>query len=251
MPIKLKLLLPLLGFLFSLSLNGQSDIKEEPVITYNISYGPQLPAGDLANRFGWNSSIGMDVEYISSSNWIFGVGGYFMFGNNVKENTIEFLYSPDTLLYAETGEPAFIGLRERGFYAGAHIGKLIPIQSKRARTGLRLILGSGLLQHKIRVQEDATVFVGQIAGDYKKGYDRLTNGLAFNQQIGWQYMSRNNRINFFIALEATEAFTQNRRSWNIDQMAVDTESRLDMLFGLRINWILPVFEPGTGDSDYY
>ena len=243
-------ILPLL--LFLVKGNAQSEAPpEEPVITYNISYGAQLPFGDLQDRFGWNSNIGMDVEFLTGNNWIYGIGGYFLFGTKVKENVLASLLNKDTIIYTENGELAFLSLGERGFYAGAHVGKVLPFNHKKGRGGLRLTLGTGLLQHKVRVQDDASAFVPQVAGEYKKGYDRLSNGLAITQQVGYQYLSRNKRINFFIALEATQGFTQSRRSWDIDLMSADTRKRTDMLFGLRFNWILPIYEPGTGESDFY
>jgi hypothetical protein len=248
-------ILPLLaGILLaaSPSLSAQSEAPaEEPVLLYNISYSLQFPAGELSERFGRNSTIGMEVEFITPSNWIIGGGGYFMFGNFVNENVLANLYNADTILYAEQGEPAFLALRERGFYAGLHTGKLVQLPVRKARAGIRFTLGGGLLQHKIRLQEDPQAFVPQIAGDYKKGYDRLTNGFALNQQIGFQFLSRNERINFYLAFEATQGFTRNRRDWNIDTQMTDTANRLDLLFGIRLNWSLPFYKFGTGESRNY
>ena len=244
-------LLFLPGFLFLSTLNAQSEREYDAKLLFNISYGYQFPAGDIADRFGTNSNVGIQVELLNEQNWIFGVEGYYMFGTDVKENVLQNIINADTIIYGEQGEPALLSLKERGFYLGLHAGKLITFPTAKGRSGIRATLGGGLLQHKIRIQEDPQAFVAQIDGDLKKGYDRLTNGFALNQTLGYQYLSRNQRINFYIAFEATQGFTQNRRDWNIDTMTADTESKLDLLFGIRLNWILPFYDLGEGTSVQY
>ena len=102
---------------------------------------------------------------------------------------------------------------------------------------------AGVLQHKIRI-EDRTGGLPQLVGDYKKGYDRMTNGLALTEFIGYQHFSNDGRINFYVGFEFTQGFTKNRRSWDfLTQQRMDN-NRLDLLNGLRIGWTLPIL----GDS---
>ena len=47
-----------------------------------------------------------------------------------------------------------------------------------------------------------------------------------------------------------QAFTQNRRSINIDTQMVDTKNRLDATFGFKVGWILPIYL-GFGEEIFY
>ena len=78
-------------FLFSLlSLTACAQVNDSSVFAplISASYSYQWPGGDLVKRFGGNSSIGVAFMLKTKSNWIFGIDGNFIFGNNVKENGI-------------------------------------------------------------------------------------------------------------------------------------------------------------------
>ncbi len=221
-------------------------------ILVNLSYGLQMPGGDIKPRFGNNSNLGLGLEYITDeTNWIFGFEGYFIFGSNVKQDVLSTLRTPEGFIIGNDRNYADIQLRERGIYTGALVGKIIPFSETRKRSGLRITLGAGLLQHKIRIQDDPNRSVPQLLGDYKKGYDRLTNGLAFNEFIGYQRLSENKRLNFYIGIEMTQGFTQNRRDFNFDTQARDDAKRLDLFFGIRAGWVLPFYFGQSADEIYY
>lgn len=216
-----------------------------------MEYGYQLPGGDLQDRFGTSTSLGGKLELLLKNNWAFSVDGYFSFGRIVKEDPLTPLRDSDNVLIGTNFSQASILLRQRGFYLGASVGRLFSISKKNKRSGIKIELGVGLLQHKIRIQDDPESFVPILSGDYKKGYDRLTNGLALRQFIGYQYHSRNRLINCYAGFEFTEAFTQNRRSYNFDTMAADETKRLDILTGFKIGWILPFYIGETAEDIYY
>jgi hypothetical protein len=92
--------------------------------------------------------------------------------------------------------------------------------------------------------------VPQLTGNYKKGYDRLTNGLAINEFIGYQMLSTNKRVNFYFGFEFTQGFTQSRRDFDFDTRSADTQKRFDSLMGIRAGWILP-FYVGKGAAEIY
>ena len=52
------------------------------------SYGMQSPGGDMADRFGINSSVGLSTEFKFRSNWSIGLEAYLMFGSDVKERNM-------------------------------------------------------------------------------------------------------------------------------------------------------------------
>ncbi len=209
-------------------------------LTVNMLFGGHGSGADLGDRFGNHMSFGLGMDYITSKDLIFGAQGVISFGNNVEEDVIAVVKNEDGLIFGDGGAIATIDLRQRGMNIDAHFGKLFRL-GKEGRSGIRATIGVGLFQHKIRIQDDPQVFISQLNDDYKKGYDRLTNGVGITEFIGYQHLGKLRRINFFAGLELTQAFTKNRRSYNFDTRSADTESRLDLAYGFRIGWLLPFY----------
>lgn len=224
-------------------------------VLFNTCYGFHIPAADLSDRFGSNFSIGGSIEYLTEKgNWMLGIKGNNLFSQNVKEDVLAPIRTSDGFLIgnsgAAEGQFALVVLRERGFYAGGLVGKLFTLSKKNKRSGIRATIGAGLLQHKIRIQDESGT-AQQIAGDYKKGYDQLSNGLALEQFIGYQYLSTNRGINFFAGFEFTQAFTKNRRNSNFVTRTKDETKRIDVLTGFRIGWTIPIYVGEKGEDLFY
>ncbi len=217
-----------------------------------FSYGLNWPAADLSDRFGQHFSAGLSTEWITpKKDIIFGLDGQFIFGQQVKTDVLAALRTPEGYIYGNDKSIADIQLRQRGFYVGGKIGKIILPAADNPRAGLKLTLGIGFLQHKIRIQDDPSRSVPQLSQEYKKGYDRLTNGLALNQFVGYQKLAPDRGLNFFIGIESIQAFTANRRSFNFDTQSSDTENRLDLSFGIRAGWVLPFYYGKAQDEISY
>lgn len=232
----------LFSFLFySVLLYGQGQKQKPDLIGARVSYGLQFPALDLAQRFGSNFAAGVGFDWQSGrKNWIIGLESQFHFGESVKEDPLQGLRTAEGNIVGNDRELADIQLRRRGIYVGALAGKWLPF-GKNAQSGLRVTFGAGLLQHKIRIQKDVFRAVPQVSEEYAKGYDRLSNGLALHQFIGYQYMSKDRRMNINVGFEFFQAFTQGRRSFQYDLRRPDDQPRLDGLIGARATWILPFF----------
>ena len=156
----------------------------------------------------------------------------------------------DGEILTEDRSYAVIFQEERGFYAGLLAGKLIPLSKLYPKSGLRLTVSGGIFQHQIRL-EDRTGTVPQLAGDYKKGYDRLTNGFALTEFIGYQHFGNNGLINFYIGMELTQGFTKNRRSWDyLAQQRLD-QPRLDLINGIRIGWVLALISESYDGGEVF
>lgn len=237
------------------TIQGQSDTYAENkgnAILGKISVGWQMPGGHLQDRFGNSLSVGGGVDFISGKgNWILGAEFNYLFGTLVKQDVLASLRTPQGAIIGNDRDYADIQLRERGFYTGLLVGKVFLIPSRENRSGIRFTVGAGLLQHKIRIQDDPVRQVPQLLGEYRKGYDRLTNGLAFSEYIGYQILSNDGKINFTAGFEFTQGFTQNRRTVNFDTMLPDTTERLDLLYTFRVTWVLPFyFGKGTEEIFY-
>lgn len=220
------------------------------IILINIGYGPQVPLADLEQRFGLSFSPEVSIDYLTEKNWVWGLQAQYLFGSDVKQDVLAGLRTEAGDIIGNDREPADIQLRERGYYIGLRVGKLIALSEKNERSGIRFNLGAGLLQHKIRFQGDPFRSVVQIEGDYEKGYDRLTNGLALHQFIGYQAIGRTNGIHVTGGFDFLEGFTQNRRDFNFDTQSGEAPNRLDVLVGFRLSISIPFFL-GNAEDIYY
>ncbi len=235
----------------AVSQDKKNEDKPETISMLFPAYAFQFPGGDLPDRFGTSSAVGPGFMVKSSSNWLFGVDANFIFGNKLNEDSLlNNLLTSDGYIINEAGEYADIGLFERGFYSSAKIGKVIPIFGSNKNSGLMILFGGGYLQHKIRIEvKDNNA--AQLRGDYKKGYDRLTDGFQVNEFVGYMHVGETRMANFFIGIEFVQAWTENRRSMNFDLMRRDDSKRLDMLTGIKVGWIFPLRKSMPKDFYYY
>lgn len=217
----------------------------------NFSYGGLIPGAEMADRYGKNYVAGVGTEYYTKDNWILGVQGDFYFGKKVNEDVLANFRGESDLIYADDGGPADIRLRERGLHLSAHFGKVFAFSERNKRSGLRVTVGGGFLQHKIRIQDEPQIFVSGLSHEYKKGYDRLSNGFALTEFIGYQFIANNRLINFMIGAEFVQGFTQGRRSFNFDTRSPGLDKRTDLLSGFRLTWTLPLFIGENPDEINY
>lgn len=197
-----------------------------------VFYGINWPGGDLADRFGNNFSVGGNFEYFYKQKWVFGFEGQFLFGNEVKENVAGELVDVQGRLINTAPSIASIDVKERGIHFMGKIGRMHDLWSDEHVSGIKWTLGFGYLQHKIRLA-DSQEAVPFFEGDYIAGYDRLTGGFALTQFAGYQYLNRQGRLNAYVGVEVTEAFTKSQRGLSYNTKIVDDASRFDLLFGLK------------------
>jgi hypothetical protein len=218
---------------------------------FSLQLGYHSPASDLANRFGNCGSVGAAFQIKTSGNFYFGLEGAYLFGNTVKEpGLIQNLRTEAGEVLANDGKIAIVSIQQRGYQVLLTAGKLFPWFGPNPNSGLLVKGGVGFLQHKIRLEHQENE-IAQLEGEYLKGYDRLTNGLALSQFIGYYHLSNSRLTNFYLGLEVLEAFTKSRRDWNFDTMERDDRERLDILYGVRFGWIIPVYKRPPADKYYY
>jgi len=239
-------------FIFHISYFGYAQdmpmrVRDTSIFTSLIaaSYSYQIPSGNLADRFGNNSNIGLQFLIKTKKNLLYGMDGSFLFGNKIKEKNLfkNIATKPNvdsSFIISQSGEPAEIRLFERGWMGSLKFGKLFPYFNPNDNSGFVIFASVGLLQHKIRI-ENPNNNTPQILKEYKKGYDRLTNGIGVSEFVGYVYLSNSRLINFFGGFEFTQAFTQSRR-FDFDKMKKDDTKRKDYLSGIRIGWILPLYK---------
>ena len=216
------------------ALCGQS-IRDTTIALFAVhaSYAQQLPGGDLAERFGTNSNIGLGTFRKTKSNFLLGVEGSFIFGKKTKEPGIlrNVINSQGQVVDVE-GKQADVFLYERGWTAFAYVGKTFQLGKPNPNSGVVIKLGGGYMRHKVRIQSLA-------AGPAAIGY------------VGYQYFGNKGRINFNIGLEFMAGFTQALRAYNFDTEQFNRPNRVDLLSGIRAGWSLPIYRKVDTGFHYY
>ncbi len=240
--------------IFSISVSAQEQGKKGVLnvgmTNFSFGYGIEFPFGDMSDRFGRNLRFTVGAERITASNWIFGLEFSYMFGDTVKEDVVSSLRLENGNILGADNSYAEVFTRQRGVFFGANFGKLIPLNNK-TRSGIRITCAAGLLAHYVRVQ-DQVESLPQIEGDYRKGYDRLTRGLAFRQFIGYQHISADKRLNFYVGVEFTQGFTSSIRDINFDTgLPANKDRRFDGLIGLKAAFILPFYRDYEDEEIFY
>lgn len=224
---------------------AQGTIRDTTLLISQVSvFGAHyIPAGDISEKFGNSTLIGAGYHVKNRKNWIFGIDGGILFRERIK-NPGSYLTNMRTNngeIIAQDGNYAAISMNLRGWIVNASIGRVFSIFGPNSNSGLVVRGGAGYFQHKIHF-EARQHEVPQIEDDMRKYYDQLTSGWSLNQFVGYQHLSNSRLTNFFIGIEAIEAFTQNRRGYNIDLGGPDNRQRLDMMFGLKAGWILLIYK---------
>lgn len=217
-----------------------------------VNYSFHFPSGDMVKRFGVSSAVGFSAEYKFKSNWSLGLEYCYIFGGTIKDSTtmLNDLMTESGEIINMYGEYGSFILSERGFYSGAKISKLFPVLGPNKNSGILVTFGAGLLQHHIHI-ENKDNNTPPILGDYKKGYDKMSNGFSMRQFVGYQYLDNRGLINFYIGFEFYEAWTMSRRDFDFDLMRYDDAKRKDYLGGIRFGWILPLYTKAPDKFYYY
>ena len=225
--------------------------NQDPATLISFGYGPFATAGDLADRYGGGFSLNAGVNYLpGAANWELGVMATYGFGNVVREDVLAGLRTEAGYLIGNQRAPADVALRQRHMFIGPRFGYTFPLGANR-RAGIKSSTALGYFYSRIRFQEDPVQYLPQIDADRQAGYDRLSGGPALYQFIGYQQLSLDRRLNFFVGGEAIFAATRQLRAYDVASAAPSPqEGRRDLVFGLRIGLILPIYL-GTGEEIYY
>ncbi len=241
-----------LCFLFqSLDLMGQNLPRENGFLGVGITYGADLPGGDLADRYGFNFHAGLSLSAYSVK-WkgFFSLEGNFQFGNDVKEDVLAPFRLSSGAILGNNGQLGQVFLRRRGFYLGVLVNKTLISSKSNPHAGLNLGLGLGIEQHGIRIIDDSNN-TPQFEDDFGRGYDRNTRGPALKQSLSYLHIGTNKSLNYSVSLTVMEAFTESVRSVNFDTMESVSGRRFDLLIGLEATWYLPIRNFEQAEEIFY
>lgn len=247
------LILGLFVFAMNADLFAQRNVRDSTLsfVSLGASVGFQYPFLDMAERFGYGGIVGPQIMWKLKSNWTIDLNFGFLFGNQVKEDTIlRPILTSQNYLISREGEPVDVFLGERGFLVFGRVGKIFSLGNANVNSGIHINLGAGFLQHKIKITE-ASQKAPQLLGDYIQGYDRLSNGLLLSQSIGYSHFSNYKLINYYAGIEFFQGLTQNRRSINFDTGKNDPSKRLDVMGSVIFRWYFPIYRRQAQDFYFY
>ncbi len=233
---------------------AQVNVRDSAAASWMIGahFSGFVPAGDLADRYGVIYSPGISVGKKTLDNWLFGVEGSFFYGGDVK-NLLDIygsLTSEQGYFIGLNGEYAAVQFQHRGFFTGAYFGKILPVLSHNPNSGLFFKIGIGYLQNKIFVRDPQGAYP-QLQGDYGKGYDRLHSGFSLREEIGYLHSGNKRTINFMVSFDLIQGFVSSQREFNWDTKEFDLGSKLDLYFGLKLTWFLPIYDKNQQKFYYY
>lgn len=235
--------------------SAQAQKTIDSAITFPMfsgSFMVQFPGGDMAKRFGVNTNVGGSFMLKLKNNLIFDVNASYIFGSQLKGDAthiFDSIATSDGNLINENGEFAKLRTYERGYFVGLRTGYILPFLRSNLNSGPLLMIGGGILQHKIRIENDGNN-TPQINGEYKKGYDKMCYGYSVTEFLGYIYFSKNQLMNFYAGFEFYQGFTKSGRSYDYTLMKKDTDKRKDLLYSFKVGWIIPIYKR-VPDKYYY
>jgi hypothetical protein len=215
-----------------------------------VTIGTDIPGADMSKRFGLSYRLGLALQYKTDRNFVFGLKGELITGNNIQEDSLlSNAYTSQGGVITQLGEVLKVGIFERGYLVGFQAGKLFPLSAQNVNSGITTLFSAGFMQHKIKLFDRDNSFP-QLRNGYDKGYDRLTNGLYIENFTGYLYHAKNKAINFYAGINMVMGFTKGRRDYLYDVARADDASRKDILMGIRLGWILPIYKKIVEDTYY-
>jgi len=238
---------------FFLSLNAQVNVNDSTVAAFSptITYAYQFPGGDMAEQYGKNSTIGGGMMYKSLKNVLFSVDVNFIFGSDIKngDSILKMVLTDNGFIIDGNGIYTLYSMYERGYSINFRAGKVFNLLAANPNSGVFFMGGFGYLAHRLNIDVQHET-APQITGDYAKGYDRLTAGFNLNQFIGYYFMSKSRVLNFYAGFEFYQAFTKSRRDYIFDLMEDDTSNHIDLFYGIKVGWMIPIYDRAP-DKYYY
>lgn len=235
-------------------MTAQVDVRDSVVSAFipHISYSFQFPGGDVAERYGNNSTLGGGVMYKTSKNYLFSLDANFLFGGNVKnaDSILWMVETKNNVVIDGNGTYALYAIYERGFNMFISFGKTFKLLNVNPNTGISVMAGVGYLLHRMKI-DNQHITAPQISGDYALGYDQLTGGFAFKESLSWFYMGNTRITNFSVGVEFQQAFTKSLRDWDLSTMQKDNNSYFDYFIGLKVGWMLPIYKRAPDKYYYY
>ena len=207
-------------------------------------------SGELGDRIERGSSLGLDVSYKTNRNWQWGVEGHYLYSNQVRNRSavISPVLSQNNRIFNPTGNYANIAIDLRGAMGLINVSKTTGIWAINPNSGLFFGAAAGYLSYWYNISSDDPN-IPQLQDEYDKGYDRWSAGFMLRQSVGYQFLSAKRTVNFRLSFELSESWTEDLRGYSYASGQQVSGSQSSLLYGLRLQWVLPIYQSAT--ADYY
>lgn len=230
-------------------LNVHSQEKDISSKTIQFDFTYQVPILNMSSNYGNNSAIGL--SYLTNKNdLLFGLDANFMFGNNVKNDSLlQSIATENGLLINSNGELDEVLLYERGGNTHLLFGKAFRFEEEHL-SGIYIYGGIGYLQYKTRLETNRT-YLPQLDEDYIKGYDNFTNGISTKICVDFMHFDKKTSVNYHLGVEFLNAFTKNQRAYNFSEGSeIDNSLKTDQIIGIKFGIIIPIQRSNDGKFHY-
>jgi hypothetical protein len=231
--------------------NAQALVRDSALVIPFFGIGGEfhVPGADMKDRFGTSYGVQSVAGVKDKKNFTYTLQGGFFFGNTIKEQgLLSGIASSYGTIIGSDGRTPDVRLFERGYHISAAFGKIFAFKKPNPNSGIWLNAGAGFMQHKIRIEPVGNTVYG-LSKKYRKGYDRLTNGIILEEFAGYIFYGNKKLINFYAGFNFIQGFTAGRRDYQYDTMKPYHDKRLDLLYGFKAGWLLPFYS--QPDKFYY
>lgn len=233
--------------------DSSSKFEEKSWILMHVATSYNVNSGDWASRYPAYTSLPLRVEYYHRNKFTLGADFNFYLGSQVNSvGMFPDMTDNDGSLRDNNGYPAVIRYYMRGWSSRIYGLKIIPLNrnlSKEARWTLQLGGGLGYTKHFTKFTFD-TDMVPQLEGEYLGGYDRLTTGTQFFEQIRFQYLD-NSSVSLAAGFEFVQGLTKQQRAYDFTTRSIPKQSNLDLGIGAFIGVIIPIKLGQTSSTEEY
>ncbi len=227
----------------------KKDTLTLPTLSANIGFC--YPMGDLKERYNFFGQAGSSFMIKFKNNFTITTEGLVLFGEGYKgDDPLRLIVNSNGTLTNEYGQPAEFARGMRGMQITSKIGYILSKYSHNPNSGITISLGGGFFQTKYWIDQRGNN-IPQIMGDYVKGYDKMSNGFALTQFVGYTYFHNKNFWNLFFGIEFTEAWTESRRSWDFTLMRRDNSRHHEFMATIKAGWIISFIRREAEDIYYY
>jgi hypothetical protein len=234
-------------------MQAQVSLRDSAIglVTLDLTYRGMLPAGPMADRWGYTSTLGAAVGYKFKNNLILTGGVSFLFSDGVRIDSILDPLLVDGLLITDNGLLTQTRSWGQGLLVPVTLGYILPVGPRpNSNSGICVTLGAQYLRYRLFIEPIEENIAG-LSGDYRKGYDHLVAGIGISESISYRYFSNRGFVNFHVGLEVSQNFTRYQRSVHFATGPPSQALRQDLLFGLFAGWTFPLYERAPNRVYYY
>ncbi len=234
------------------SLQSQSFRRDTLSFTaLSATAGICLPMADLGSRYNFFGQGGASFIMKLSNNMFLVTEGVVLYGEGYRgDDPLRLILNSNGTITNRYGQPAEFSRGMRGMQITFKTGYIVNRWAHNPNSGITFLGGAGFFQSQYWIDQRGNN-VPQIMGNYVKGYDRLSNGFALTQFLGYTYFHNKNFGHFYAGIEFTEAWTKIRRDWDFTLMRRDDSRFFELMATFKIGWIITFIQRESEEVYYY